>query len=308
MKRGLLGGNPAPDGYMESVEAKAKRMEKSVREKKIPLNNVVSLSGGKDSTAMLHMMLDRGESIHSVVFFDTGWEFPEMHEHIDLVEQKTGLKITRIAHPQGFDYWMTKREVRTKKDRYDKDGHLVYKKGDVFRIGNGWPSAYRRWCTREKVNYIKKHLKQIGNAVSCIGLADDELHRVKPGNHRYPLIEYGITEADAIKYCRNLGYTWGGIYDIFKRVSCWCCPLQSLHDLRELRKHRPELWDQLIKMDLRNPSHNKGFNKYSTVQNLEDRFAKEDQLRPYFNGEVAPLKILKRLSRNDQLSIIDVLA
>ncbi len=35
------------------------------------MNNVISFSGGKDSTAMLHLMLDRGESIHSVLFFDT---------------------------------------------------------------------------------------------------------------------------------------------------------------------------------------------------------------------------------------------
>lgn len=49
-------------------------------------DNIVSLSGGKDSTAMLHMMIDRGISIKAVAFFDTGWEFPEMHDHIDLVE------------------------------------------------------------------------------------------------------------------------------------------------------------------------------------------------------------------------------
>ena len=46
------------------------------------MNNTISLSGGKDSTAMLNIMLGRGESIHSAVFFDTGWEFPEMLEHI----------------------------------------------------------------------------------------------------------------------------------------------------------------------------------------------------------------------------------
>ena len=40
--------------------------------------NVVSLSGGKDSTAMLLMLLERGEPVADVVFFDTGWEFPEM--------------------------------------------------------------------------------------------------------------------------------------------------------------------------------------------------------------------------------------
>jgi rubrerythrin len=29
---------------------------------------------------MLLMMLERGESIHSVVWFDTGWEFPQMQD------------------------------------------------------------------------------------------------------------------------------------------------------------------------------------------------------------------------------------
>lgn len=57
---------------------------------------IVSLSGGKDSTAMLLMMIERGIPIHSIVFFDTGWEFPQMHEHIDLLEKRTGKRIDRI--------------------------------------------------------------------------------------------------------------------------------------------------------------------------------------------------------------------
>ena len=56
-------------------------------------NYIISLSGGKDSTAMLLMMLERDEPIHSVVFFDTGWEFPEMYDHIRLLENKSGVKI-----------------------------------------------------------------------------------------------------------------------------------------------------------------------------------------------------------------------
>ena len=109
----------------------------------LPKNNVLSLSGGKDSTAMLHMMLERGEPIHSVVFFDTGWEFPEMYDHLNQIEQKTGLQILRLKHPQGFDYWLNRRQVRTKRDRFDEDGNLTHRKGDVFRIGNGWPSPSR---------------------------------------------------------------------------------------------------------------------------------------------------------------------
>ena len=65
------------------------------------------------------------------------------------------------------------------------------KKGDVFRIGNGWPSPSRRWCTREKVNCIKRYQKRtIEDCVPCIGYAADEMHRCKPGPQRYPLIEY----------------------------------------------------------------------------------------------------------------------
>ncbi|MGD9947777.1 MAG: phosphoadenosine phosphosulfate reductase family protein [Desulfobulbus sp.] len=251
------------------------------------MNNVISLSGGKDSTAMLHMMLDRGEKIHSAVFFDTGWEFPEMLKHIDLVEQKTGIKIIRLAHPQGFEYWRRKRKVRTKKDRFDQDGNQTHQKGDIFRIGNGWPSPSRRWCTREKVNCIMRYQKTVKDCVPCIGYAADELHRCKPGPHRYPLIEYGVTEKQAIEYCRKLGYTWGGLYDIFNRVSCWCCPLQSLPDLRSLRKYRPELWSQLLKMDTQIPNHNRGFYGSKTVADLEHRFSSEEKLKPFYNGKLS---------------------
>ena len=58
-----------------------------------PGANVISLSGGKDSTAMLLMMLERGEPIADIMFFDTGWEFPQMYEHLIKIA-KTPRKIT----------------------------------------------------------------------------------------------------------------------------------------------------------------------------------------------------------------------
>ncbi len=123
---------------------------------------------------------------------------------------------------------------------------------------------------------IKKHLNAIENPVSCVGIAADETHRVKD-NIRYPLIEYGKTERDCLDYCRELGYDWGGLYDVFDRVSCWCCPLQGLKELRKLRRHYPELWQQLIEMDMRQPRHNPGFKEYATAIELECRFRKEDK-------------------------------
>lgn len=41
------------------------------------LFHAVSLSGGKDSTAMLLLMIERGLPIDAVLTADTGMEFPE---------------------------------------------------------------------------------------------------------------------------------------------------------------------------------------------------------------------------------------
>jgi hypothetical protein len=32
-------------------------------------------------------------------------------------------------------------------------------------------------------------------------------------------------------------------------VSCWCCPLQGLEELRTLRREFPELWEQLLEWE-----------------------------------------------------------
>ena len=53
-----------------------------------PILNVVSFSGGKDSTAMLLKMLEKEIPVDVVLFCDTGLEFPALYRHIQKVEQK----------------------------------------------------------------------------------------------------------------------------------------------------------------------------------------------------------------------------
>ena len=49
----------------------------------MPAYHIVSLSGGKDSTAMLLRLLEESRSVDEIIFCDTGLEFPQMYEHID---------------------------------------------------------------------------------------------------------------------------------------------------------------------------------------------------------------------------------
>ena len=43
---------------------------------------IVNLSGGKDSTAMLLMLLEKGCPVDYILFADTGKDFPQMQEHL----------------------------------------------------------------------------------------------------------------------------------------------------------------------------------------------------------------------------------
>lgn len=231
----------------------------------MPAKTVVSLSGGKDSTAMLLMMLERGETVDEIVFFDTGWEFPQMHDHLDKIEKNEGVAITRLKPEKPFEFYLLDYE-KTKGKRKGTKGY-------------GFPTPRARWCTRIKTETIGKYLKGLGDVEVCVGIAADEPKRVKDGK-RYPLVEYGVTETQALEYCYGKGYDWGGLYEQFDRVSCYCCPLQPINELRLLRKNHPELWDRLMLMDAevnRRPMVQQRFRDDYDLPELEMRFRREDR-------------------------------
>lgn len=204
---------------------------------------IVNFSGGKDSTAMLHLMLERGEQIDDVVFFDGGWDWPQMYDHLDEVERKAGIKISRVKPDHDFNWYLY--EFERNDARYG------------FRNGYGWPGVRLRWCTRLKVDTIKNYLKcnyLFQDVVNCVGYAVGEERRAerksaKARGYRYPLIEWNYDELDCKKYCYSLGYTFGGLYEYFDRVSCFCCPLQSKKELFLKKRHFPDVWAKLMEMD-----------------------------------------------------------
>ena len=114
-----------------------------------------------------------------------------------------------------------------------------------------------------------------------MGIAADEEYRLRRKindreNKRYPLVDWGMTEADCLQYCYDRGFDWGGLYEKFSRVSCWCCPLQSLPELRVLYHEFPSLWQKLKEMDSRTYGQ---FRIDYSVIDLEKRFDLEDAWR-----------------------------
>ena len=244
--------------------------------------HAVSLSGGKDSTAMLLLMIEQDMPIDVVLTADTGMEFPEMYEHLqkldDLLYRERGIHITTLRHPKGFE-WLMFEAPKVKQSSIEKRQRL-----GVSLYGNGWPGPHVRWCTGQlKTHLIRKEvnrLKKERNAMHYVGIAADEPNRIK--GEQYPLVDQGITEAEALRICYDRGFDWGGLYQIYNRCSCWCCPLQRIGALKKLRTHHPELWARLREMDQRAIAqfgHNPlgQFRKNWTVEQLEQRFANEDR-------------------------------
>ena len=246
--------------------------------------HAISLSGGKDSTALLLLMIEKKMPIDCVLYADTTMEFPEMEAHIAKLDEhlyrERGIHITTLRHPHGFEWLMFDVPQQQKRaiERRIANGQP--------QNGYGWPGIKSRWCTSQlKTNLLDKavgQLKKERNALHYIGIAADEAHRCKDDPQNcYPLVEWGITEAQALQICYDRGFDFGGLYKIYRRASCWCCPLQRIDELRKLRTHHPELWARLREMDNRaramfGPGPLGQFKKDWSVERLEERFAREE--------------------------------
>lgn len=247
---------------------------------------------------MLLLMVERGMPIDMVLLADTGMEFPEMYHHWDMIEQylyrERGLKLTIVRNPHSFE-WLMFDQPKERQSSIDLRNEL-----GVPLYGNGWPSMKVRWCTGQLkthlINRAVSQLKKEYDVIHYIGIAADEAKRCKADKHnRYPLVDWGITEAQALQACYDRGFDWGGLYEIYNRCSCWCCPLQRIGELRKLRHHHPELWSRLMEMDQRaldQFGHTPlgRFKDNWTIAALEERFAAEDQELCLFDNGKEPAR------------------
>lgn len=241
---------------------------------------------------MLLLMIERGMPIDIVLTADTGMEFPEMYAHLDKLDtylyHERGIHLTTLRHPKGFE-WLMFEEPKQKESSIANRQRL-----GVSLYGNGWPGMKVRWCTGQlKTHLISKEVNRLKgeyHALHYVGIAADEPARIK--KEQYPLVDWGITEAEALKICYDRGYNWNGLYEIYHRCSCWCCPLQRIGELKKLRHHHPELWEHLRELDNRalgQFGHNAlgQFKPDWTVERLEQRFAAEDAQINMFETEEA---------------------
>lgn len=206
--------------------------------------NIAFASGGKDSTAMIDILINNHPNVlDRVIFVAVEKEFPQECEfRLKLIERWNPYVHCEIIQTKTkFDDWFFGKTIR----------------GNNKGKRRGFPpTLFPCYWTREaKIKPINNYLKGISNPIEFIGYTCDEKSKVRQNikskylngeiiNKKYPLIDWNMTEDDCRDYCKKNGIL-NPLYKYFNRLGCFLCPKQSKKNIEILREYFPEQYDEL---------------------------------------------------------------
>lgn len=188
------------------------------------VRHILSLSGGKDSTALAIYMRDRVPDLE-YVFCDTEKELPETYDYLDRVEAYLGQPIVRLKHDgRGFDH--------------------------LLAIRSGFlPSPRNRWCTEYlKLKPFERYVAQ-DQVVNYVGIRADEDREGyishKPNiAARYPFKEDGLVKADVVRLLELSGLGLPEYYKWRSRSGCYFCFYQQKIEWVGLLENHPDRFER----------------------------------------------------------------
>ena len=226
--------------------------------------HILSLSGGKDSSALAIYMRDRqlwrerlgkpcSEPVENIemeyVFCDTKEELDETYEYLDILEAYIGKRIVRLSDDRGFQHWLQ-----------------VY--------GNYLPSPNMRWCTR--MLKLKPFEEYVGDDLvySYVGIRADEDREgyisKKPNIIPvFPLKEDGITRDDVFRILNESGAKLPKYYEWRTRSGCYFCFFQRKAEWVGLMEHHPKLFEKAKEYEKLNKTTGDMYT-WSQGESLED--------------------------------------
>ncbi|MFN4037338.1 phosphoadenosine phosphosulfate reductase family protein [Comamonas aquatica] len=236
--------------------------------------HVISVSGGKDSTALLINALKRRPPGSVVpIFCDTGNEHQAVYDYLGYLEQALDVRITRLR-ADFTDRFAVRRMwiARDQRTRRDKKGRKVRWSNkakrralaalkpsgnpflDMCMLKGRFPSRKAQFCTEQlkrdmAVEFQLGLLDQGHRVISWQGVRRDEsearryakaFERIGPRMWAFrPLVEW--TALDVFGYCAEAGIQPNPLYlQGASRVGCMPCINCSKDELRQIDMRWPE--------------------------------------------------------------------
>lgn len=248
--------------------------------------HVISVSGGKDSTAVLLLALERCPPGTVVpIFCDTGNEHQAVYDYLAYLEQALGLTITRLRADFSERFAVRRmfiaRDCRTRRDRRGRKVRWTNKAKrralaalhpsgnpflDLCMLKGRFPSRKAQFCTEELKRNIAVEfqlgLQEQGHRViSWQGVRRDEsearsdaklAERIGPGLWAFrPLVEW--TAADVFAFCAARQIQPNPLYlQGASRVGCMPCINCRKDELQQIARRWPEHpqrisdWEHLV--------------------------------------------------------------
>tara|TARA_R110000765_G_scaffold58936_4_gene114997 strand:- start:139 stop:1089 length:951 start_codon:yes stop_codon:yes gene_type:complete len=234
--------------------------------------NIVSVSGGKDSTATLLLAIERQAENLRAVFCDTGHEHPETLAYVDRLSQQTGVQIEWVK--ADFSKQIAKKRARIEDPESDWPEHLR-REALATLLPTGIPFLdmvlWKGRFPSTKVKFCTQHLKrepftqqvidpliqsqEFDQIVSWVGVRRDE-SRARADVAEWEM-EFGDentgegvwlhrpiaswTAEDVFSFHRKHGVEWNPLYEQgMGRVGCMPCINARKNELREIARRYPE--------------------------------------------------------------------
>jgi 3'-phosphoadenosine 5'-phosphosulfate sulfotransferase (PAPS reductase)/FAD synthetase len=229
---------------------------------------LVSVSGGKDSTATLLLAIERHphDEIRAA-FADTGNEHESTYEYVDYLEQKTGIKIKRVK-ADFSDRWQ--RRIEYVRDKWPGKGVpleivqkalVILERGptgipflDLCVLKGRFPSRMAQFCTQELktfpiTEYTLDLIDELGSVESWQGVRAEESPRRaalperedKGGGLTIYRPIHKWTVADVFAIHKKHGIDPNPLYmQGMNRVGCMPCVNCAKGELLEISKRFPE--------------------------------------------------------------------
>jgi 3'-phosphoadenosine 5'-phosphosulfate sulfotransferase (PAPS reductase)/FAD synthetase len=194
---------------------------------------VASVSGGKDSTALLLALRESGIE-HRAVFADTGWEAPETYEYLDYLRERLGPI-----------------------DVVGAEGGMMGK----IRKRAGFPGRMQRWCTRElKIQPLRAYHEGLGvETINAVGVRAEEspsraamaewVDDEEWGGYVWrPLLRWPVADVLAIHH--RHGVKVNPLYQRgHDRVGCYPCIYSRKEEIRLISEHAPDRIDAIAELE-----------------------------------------------------------
>lgn len=241
------------------------------------VRHIVSISGGKDSTAMMLLALEYRQSKNidvNFVFADTGNEHPAVYEYLNYLENRLDITINRhcadfrdaIKHKRWVVDTKWRREGVPEKKIQETLGEL-YPTGNPFLdlclVKGRFPSRKAQFCTQElKANVIEQQvilpIRKDGHKVlSWQGVrAEESLKRANDPTFENqglcyvwrPIKHWKI--ADVFAMHRKHGIEPNPLYKQgMSRVGCMPCINCKKSELKEISRRFPDHIDRIAEWE-----------------------------------------------------------